>query len=680
MSVAIETASIPRRIGVYQLDAKIGSGAMGTVYRATHTTLGKEVALKLVEAEDPDGELCQRLLLEGVAASRVRHPNVVSVLDAGHDGTRAYLAMQLLDGETLAECLQRHGRLPVTTAIDLILPVCAALMAAHTAGVLHRDLKPANIFLADVGRGEPEPMLLDFGISKILGPMDAALTQNPRFLGTPLYIAPEQADGAGGSPASDQYSLALSLYEALLGVRPFEKYKASLVTLLRRVAEGEIRPACELDASVPLELSDALARALSLRPEDRFASLRELGGALLPFASEARRVLWQHAFVDTERTMASVHAPIDNAPTGRRVSVSVEPAPTRSRAPSSWPQPSWPRQPGEETPAFLSHSEFFGSEANPSSAFPPERSAISRRNEAPGQRLSSTQLDHEAWYRAQQDQPRRGRPGPAGAPPGNGVDAPRQSAPASGGHKNNRVVIALSALLALVTLLSTAVLLRHELGRNTYSSYAAQVRVHPAAATVQLDGHQVGQGSFVGTFLRDGRTHQLRFAHDGYEALTLVFQDSPPPPFVRLKKLALPEAPSSAQAETSQPPAPSSRKRSALAGRVRSAQDRGTAAPLATLPPDALVSTPDTPLASLSGPDDGGQFIATSEDSTQNADQAGTLALTEATNQSDVPDLADLLELRPPEPPSSRAMPNAPSTSTDKRSSIRTGNLDPWAN
>src|SRR5690606_26351729 len=157
----------------------------------------------------------------------------------------------------------RQGRLPVTYAIDLILPVCAALMAAHQAGVLHRDLKPANIFLTDVGRGEPEPILLDFGISKILGPVDAALTQNPRFLGTPLYIAPEQAEGAPGSPRSDQYSLALSLYECLLGVRPYEKYASSLIQLLRRVAEGEIKPPRDLDASIPEELDEALCRALS---------------------------------------------------------------------------------------------------------------------------------------------------------------------------------------------------------------------------------------------------------------------------------------------------------------------------------------------------------------------------------------------------------------------------------
>src|SRR5690606_5082848 len=119
-------------------------------------------------------------------------------------------------------------------------------------------------------------------------PVDAALTQNPRFLGTPLYIAPEQAEGAPGSQRSDQYSLALSLYECLLGVRPYEKYASSLIQLLRRVAEGEIKPPRDLDASIPEELDETLCRALSTDPQARFASMREFGAALLPFASATR--------------------------------------------------------------------------------------------------------------------------------------------------------------------------------------------------------------------------------------------------------------------------------------------------------------------------------------------------------------------------------------------------------
>ncbi len=361
MSAAEESSRPPRQIGVYRLDAEIGSGAMGTVYRATHMTLGKQVALKIVRTDDPESELCQRFLQEGIAASRVRHPNVVEVLDAGRDGDTAYLAMQLLEGETLAECLSRQGRLPVTYAIDLILPVCAALMAAHEAGVLHRDLKPANIFLTDVGRGEPEPILLDFGISKILGPVDAALTQNPRFLGTPLYIAPEQAEGAAGSALSDQYSLALSLYECLLGVRPYEKYASSLIQLLRRVAEGEIKPPRDLDAGIPEELDEALCRALSPDPEERFPSMREFGAALLPFASATRGALWQHSFIDAERTMASASSPVSNSRNSRRVHVWVDDS--RSSQPPDEPQ----RQTGraaitdrEDDDAFISHSVLFG--------------------------------------------------------------------------------------------------------------------------------------------------------------------------------------------------------------------------------------------------------------------------------------------------------------------------------
>lgn len=380
MSVAQDSTSSPRRIGVYRLDEEIGSGAMGKVYRATHETLGKLVALKLIHSDDATGEVAARFIQEGIAASRIRHPNVVEILDAGESEGTAFMAMQLLEGETLAECLSRQGRLPQTYAVDLILPVCAALTAAHEAGVLHRDLKPGNIYLSDVGRGDPEPMLLDFGISKILGPVDPELTQNPRFLGTPLYIAPEQADGAPGSPRSDQYSLALTLYEALLGVRPFARFKNSLIQLLRHVAEGDIRRARELDASIPDELDAALSRALSTRPGDRFSSVREFGAALLPFASEARRTLWQHAFVDAERTMTSANAPIsDQRSSSRRVEVMVEQAPSTDSGRAALTGT------GAEIEAeeFLSHSALFGetSEAKTQGqpSFEPAESSISRR-------------------------------------------------------------------------------------------------------------------------------------------------------------------------------------------------------------------------------------------------------------------------------------------------------------
>jgi len=285
---------------------------MGSVYRAFDLKLGRVVALKLVSAEDETSELFLRFVREGAAAARIRHPNVVQVYDAGSENGCAFLAMQLLEGETLAEKLARVTRLPLSEAVDVILPICSAMAAAHQAGVLHRDLKPANIFLADMQRGTPEPYLLDFGISKLDGLADAALTQNTQLLGTPFYLAPEQADGAPGSAWADQYSLALCLYECLLGVRPFEQHKTSLMKLLRHIAEGNVPAPRQVDASIPLALDAVLTRALATDPTARFGSMREFGAALLPFASLGVRHLWQGAFSDEpsdQERSSAVEAP-----------------------------------------------------------------------------------------------------------------------------------------------------------------------------------------------------------------------------------------------------------------------------------------------------------------------------------------------------------------------------------
>lgn len=644
------------------MEEKIGSGAMGTVYRATHETLGKEVALKLVEASNPDGEMCQRFLLEGVAASRVRHPNVVEVLDAGVQGRFAFLAMQLLEGETLAECLKREGRLPITYAIDLLLPVCAALAAAHAAGVLHRDLKPANIFLAEVGRGEPEPMLLDFGISKIMGPVDAELTENPRFLGTPLYIAPEQADGAAGTELSDQYSLALSLYEMLLGVRPFEQYKASLMNLLRRVAEGEIRAACDLDASIPTDLSDALARALSTNPDDRFESLRDWGAALLPFASEARRTLWQHTFIDTERTMTSPSAPVSRFPAPRRVSVAVESAPlVDAPEPPTWTAPpdSQAITPRRSSPLPNAATPPFGD------ALDPAESSVSRREIAPTRRADPHELA-SALKGASDD---GSRPPPA-----------QRFSRASAGEPPPTpwLVWVISGIVALLTLAACASLIIHEYSSGKGGQYNVRVAALPAGARFELDGQPVGRGTFQGTFQKTGRVHRLKVQLAGYESVTLVFQDSPPPRLLELEpKKAEPSTdstlhdvdPNGAKPKNEPPGLIDAAAVDAAKGRppeVPASDSRSQTAASATGLGTSLPSSPRAASAAAESPEAG----ATTPPSAK-----PTATRASASSSSDSANPSEPSAPRPVagDPPRSRQQP--PPT----ENKIRTGNLDPWA-
>ncbi len=557
MSTAEKTADGPRQVGSYLLLEEIGSGAMGKVYRARHKTLDNEVALKILHEEmsDPHGEVRERFLQEGVAASRVRHPNVVQILDAGVDGDTAFMAMQLLDGETLADCISRQGRLPLTYAVDLILPVCAALGAAHDAGVLHRDLKPANIFLRDVGRGDPDPMLLDFGISKILGPVDAELTQNPKFLGTPLYIAPEQADGAPGSTYSDQYSLALTFYEVFLGVRPFEKYRSSLMQLLRHVAEGDIIPANELDPSIPPDLDRAICRALATNPQDRFPSVREFAAALLPYASAARQTLWQHSFVDAERTMNSANLPIGSSRSSRSsrriaVSVATTPQPPQVAAPASVDEPHQPVGQGD----FISHSLLFNQEDDNYEAssnydkddvFEGDQSAVSCKEEGVVNRGEGDAVMDRITRPAQNYdpycQPPSSRDGgfESSAPPGpsylthdryRGSSRPPPSAP--------RPVTAFSwfiaGLIVITGFVGTFILFTNNPIVNDGESYGVAVRVSPREANIELDDHLVATGSFKGSFGKTGEVHRLRITLRGYDPVSVVFQDQAPPQHIQL--------------------------------------------------------------------------------------------------------------------------------------------------
>ncbi len=501
---------------------------MGEVYEAIHERLGRHVAVKVLSSEGADEETRIRFMREGMAASRIRHPNVVSVTDAGeHEGTY-YLVMELLDGEPLSDLLERSHRLPLTQAVDLCLPLAAALATAHRQGVIHRDLKPANVFLADVGRGEPEPKLLDFGISKMrLGPEDPALTQNPRFLGTPLYIAPEQAEGCDATEASDQYGLALTLYETVLGHRPHEQHRTSLVRLLRAVADADIEPPSSLDPALPSEFDQTLRRALSRIPSDRFPSIRAFGEALLPFASASRRDLWRSAFEDvSEDTLTSV----SGAVLGRGAAGGVT-------LDGSAPTPRLTR--GE----FVGHESLFGNPRGADKAFqgvdfvPEMGSAIIQRPESP---VSQTPL-------------------PVARDPERTGSVSQSSSVASGhvgseparSHTTKRSSLGWRWLVG-VTLALGAVGTAYGLGASqrqittperSEPTYRVVLRTEPPSAQVELDGTHVGAGRLEREFVRDGSAHHVRVSADGFTPQTMSFRDAPPPERVVLTPIETPRPP-----------------------------------------------------------------------------------------------------------------------------------------
>ena len=291
--------------GRYIIVRKIGMGGMGAVYEAQHTDLNKRVALKTLHREVArNAEARTRFLREGQVASRIRHPHVVDVTDVGVQDGVPYMVMEFFEGHDLATKLEREGPLPVEVVVDTMLPVIAAIGAAHDERVVHRDLKPENIFLAHTKQGAVIPKVLDFGISKLSDGNNTALTGTGSLLGTPSYMAPEQARGRKDLDARcDQYSLGVIVYECLTGHLPFEE--DSLYPLLIAIGAGAFRAPRELRPDIPAGLEAIVQRAMALEPDARFESVYALGRALLPFASPQSQANWSSVFTAERLSAAS---------------------------------------------------------------------------------------------------------------------------------------------------------------------------------------------------------------------------------------------------------------------------------------------------------------------------------------------------------------------------------------
>jgi eukaryotic-like serine/threonine-protein kinase len=268
-----------RIAGRYELVRPLGHGAMSTVDLAHDLELDRPVALKrLAENLARDEELRQRFVREARLAARLSHPNVVRVFDVGEDEGRPFIAMEYVEGETLADVVARRGRLPVGEAASLGVQICAGLAAAHAAGLVHRDVKPQNLLLSTDGVLK----LGDFGIA--VGHEGTRLTVAGTVLGTAGYLAPEQARGEEVTAAADIYAVGAVLYELLTGV------PARATESLAELGSDESFRPPDLAARVPSappELVAAVLACLSLRPEDRPPSAAALARLLAPAASEA---------------------------------------------------------------------------------------------------------------------------------------------------------------------------------------------------------------------------------------------------------------------------------------------------------------------------------------------------------------------------------------------------------
>jgi CheY-like chemotaxis protein len=258
--------------GRYRIDARIGGGSFGAVFRGRHVDLDQPVAVKVLALGGvAEPTALDRFRREGVSACRVRHPNAVSVVDFGvTESGVAFLVMELLEGRTLERELDDSGPLAPARAVALLAPVCGAVAEAHRAGVLHRDIKPANIFLHRQS-GMDVPKIVDFGVAKLAGDVAFArhLTLDSSLLGTPAYMAPERFRYEPYGPASDVYSLGMTLYHALAGRLPFETGGDDPLAVVAGQAGEPPPPLKSSNAAVSDALESAILAALSRDPAGR---------------------------------------------------------------------------------------------------------------------------------------------------------------------------------------------------------------------------------------------------------------------------------------------------------------------------------------------------------------------------------------------------------------------------
>jgi predicted ATPase len=271
------------KLGPYEIVAALGAGGMGEVYSARDTRLERSVAIKILPAAfSADHERLQRFEREARLASALNHPNIVTIHELGQAGSTHYIAMELIEGQTVGELLSA-GALPIRRAIEIGAQVAEGLAKAHEAGVAHRDLKPGNVMVSQDGFVK----ILDFGLAKLVPPsselsqtrnVSAWHTKPGQMLGTLRYMSPEQASGGNTDFRSDQFSFGLLLYEMVTGKHPFKRTTSAetLVAILRDQAE----PVGVRNLDAPAPLCWAIERCLAKEPDKRYVSTRDLAREL----------------------------------------------------------------------------------------------------------------------------------------------------------------------------------------------------------------------------------------------------------------------------------------------------------------------------------------------------------------------------------------------------------------
>jgi serine/threonine protein kinase/HAMP domain-containing protein len=266
-----------RQVGRYQVGGSLGRGGMATVYRAHDPDIGRDVAIKFLHAAlCEDADCRDRFLREGRAAGGLSHPNIVVVHDVGQIEGRPYMAMELLDGDSLAEVLAEGKPLPVRDAVIMGIQLARALDYAHSRGIVHRDIKPGNIVRL---KGTQTIKVTDFGIAHIDSGTGEQRTRSGEVLGTPQYMSPEQTIGEKIDGRSDLFSTGVVLYQMLTGQRPFQG--ESMVAIALKIAKDQPVALDKLRSDLPTPLRRIVERCLAKAPAQRFQTGKELADELI---------------------------------------------------------------------------------------------------------------------------------------------------------------------------------------------------------------------------------------------------------------------------------------------------------------------------------------------------------------------------------------------------------------
>ena len=267
--------------GSYKIEAKLGAGGMGTVYLASHTRVDRQFAIKVLNFKLSDDKTAvQRFEREAMLGSRLGHEHITQVIDFNHtEEGFPFIVMELLEGEDLSERLKREKSLSLVETASIIRQVCMALDAAHEESVVHRDMKPENIFLCARRGGGVAVKVMDFGVSKVLS-SDSVVTAHSTLLGTPWYMAPEQAEGKVDQMdhRTDLFSVGLILYHMLSGKMPFEG--DSVPAILFQVVYSTPDPIGEVMPDLPVQVQEIITKAISKKREERYQSAEALVKAL----------------------------------------------------------------------------------------------------------------------------------------------------------------------------------------------------------------------------------------------------------------------------------------------------------------------------------------------------------------------------------------------------------------